>query len=195
MKTLALLAALVCAVAAVDTSPALRVRNPAQYCSEGQKPCGNVCIYESYSCCPNGLGGCPSTSYCDLAENGEYGCCPNGKTCQGPGGHNNPGTHTLTYEETSTSYWTDTSTSYWTETSTSSWTETSTSTIHIPTYTTSTTHKPGTGYPHPSIVINGTITVGAPPTFTGGAGKRSTISGLYVIEGLIFGFLVLQSLV
>jgi len=184
MQTLALFAALFSVVAAIDTSPVLRVREIVKVpCSEyGEKTCGDGCIPLSSTCCPDGSGGCPSSTYCDLATNGKYGCCPNGENCQGPA---NPTTYDYTYTTTSTSYHTESSTWYYTEHSTS--------TIHVPTYTTSTTH--GTGIPHPSIPPNGTVTVGPPPPFTGGAEKRSTISGLYVIEGLISGFLVLQSLI
>ncbi|KAK7408385.1 hypothetical protein QQX98_009425 [Neonectria punicea] len=56
-------------------------------CSDqGQKDCGDGCIDLSWTCCPGGDGGCPSTSVCFLGNNGEYGCCPRGTTCEGAGG-------------------------------------------------------------------------------------------------------------
>lgn len=54
--------------------------------SIGRKDCGTGCIDLTWTCCPDGSGGCPPTAYCDLASNGEYGCCPKGKSCVGPGG-------------------------------------------------------------------------------------------------------------
>ncbi|KAI5465368.1 hypothetical protein BGZ63DRAFT_399843 [Mariannaea sp. PMI_226] len=53
---------------------------------EGQKDCGDGCIDLTWTCCPDGSGGCPSTEYCVLGSNGQYGCCPKGETCQGNGG-------------------------------------------------------------------------------------------------------------
>ncbi|KPM43694.1 hypothetical protein AK830_g2850 [Neonectria ditissima] len=53
---------------------------------QGKKDCGVGCIDLSWTCCPSGDGGCPSTSVCFLGSNGEYGCCPRGTVCEGAGG-------------------------------------------------------------------------------------------------------------
>ncbi|KAF9880200.1 GPI anchored serine-threonine rich protein [Colletotrichum karsti] len=57
-------------------------------CSDiGRKNCGDGCILISYTCCPDGAGGCPTAStYCQVGSNGQYGCCARGKTCVGDGG-------------------------------------------------------------------------------------------------------------
>lgn len=57
-----------------------------QSCSSGYKVCGTGCILNSYTCCPDQAGGCPSNEYCVLGTNGQYGCCPDGETCVGDGG-------------------------------------------------------------------------------------------------------------
>jgi hypothetical protein len=54
--------------------------------TENMKDCGTGCIPFSYTCCPDGSGGCPVTAVCVLADNDEYGCCPIGETCSGDGG-------------------------------------------------------------------------------------------------------------
>lgn len=56
------------------------------YCPPGYKACGDGCIHLDYICCPDLSGGCPSTTYCQLMSNGEYGCCSKGETCVGLGG-------------------------------------------------------------------------------------------------------------
>ncbi|KAL2213126.1 hypothetical protein CC79DRAFT_1315974 [Sarocladium strictum] len=48
--------------------------------------CGNVCIDLTDTCCPDGSGGCPLGSNCEIGDNGEYGCCPIGENCVGDGG-------------------------------------------------------------------------------------------------------------
>ncbi|KAL0944972.1 GPI anchored serine-threonine rich protein [Colletotrichum truncatum] len=56
-------------------------------CSEiGRKDCGDGCIPLLSTCCPDGSGGCPVTSVCQLGNNGKYGCCPIGRVCTGAGG-------------------------------------------------------------------------------------------------------------
>lgn len=47
--------------------------------------CHGSCIPSGYECCPNG-GGCPSSKYCTIGDNGEYGCCTDGEICTGDGG-------------------------------------------------------------------------------------------------------------
>jgi hypothetical protein len=53
---------------------------------QGKKDCGSGCIDASWTCCPDGAGGCPSDASCYLGTNGEYGCCPDGESCAGDGG-------------------------------------------------------------------------------------------------------------
>lgn len=48
--------------------------------------CGEVCIDLTDTCCPDGSGGCPLGSNCEVGDNGEYGCCPIGENCVGDGG-------------------------------------------------------------------------------------------------------------
>ena len=59
-------------------------------CSQqpGYTACGNEynCIADTWTCCPDGSGGCPPTASCSLGSNGKYGCCPNGESCEGDGG-------------------------------------------------------------------------------------------------------------
>jgi hypothetical protein len=54
--------------------------------SQGQKDCGSDCIDLSWTCCPDGSGGCASTEYCAIGSNNQYSCCPNGQVCTGGGG-------------------------------------------------------------------------------------------------------------
>ena len=61
---------------------------PVPCSDQGLQACGNAynCIPFSETCCPDGSGGCPSGTYCDLAQNGLYRCCPDGETtCNGAG--------------------------------------------------------------------------------------------------------------
>lgn len=89
-------------------------------CSEqGYKDCGDSCILPSYTCCPDGNGGCPSTSYCVTSSNGEVGCCPRGETCEGGGG-----VDTDTILLTST-IWDDTTSTIWEGSTSTAWDETS----------------------------------------------------------------------
>ena len=53
-----------------------------------EKDCGGGCIPLTYTCCPDGSGGCPLGAFCTLGSNGQYGCCEAGATCEGPGGAN-----------------------------------------------------------------------------------------------------------
>ncbi|KAH6898257.1 hypothetical protein B0T10DRAFT_601251 [Thelonectria olida] len=53
---------------------------------QGKKDCGSGCIDASWTCCPDGAGGCPADESCSMGTNGEYGCCPDGETCAGEGG-------------------------------------------------------------------------------------------------------------
>lgn len=87
MKFLVLLAA-TGVVASNLVSPLLAPRQLVEVpCSDqGLKDCGEGCIYLSYTCCPDGAGGCPASAYCNLGTNGEYNCCPRGSICGGPGG-------------------------------------------------------------------------------------------------------------
>lgn len=50
------------------------------------KECGNICIHINDVCCPDGSGGCPPTTYCQLMGNAKYGCCSIGEKCVGDGG-------------------------------------------------------------------------------------------------------------
>lgn len=50
------------------------------------KECGNICIPINYVCCPDGSGGCPPTTYCEILSNAKYGCCAIGERCVGDGG-------------------------------------------------------------------------------------------------------------
>lgn len=67
--------------------------------------CGNVCIDLTDTCCPDGSGGCPLGSNCEIGDNGEYGCCPIGENCVGDGGARTDfefGTITQSFYETLT---------------------------------------------------------------------------------------------
>ena len=55
-------------------------------CSSGDVVCGTTCIPESYTCCPDKLGGCKADEQCQMGDNKEYGCCPEGEICSGDGG-------------------------------------------------------------------------------------------------------------
>lgn len=55
-------------------------------CESGDVACGDTCIPESYTCCPDKLGGCKADEECQMGENDEYGCCPEGEICSGNGG-------------------------------------------------------------------------------------------------------------
>jgi hypothetical protein len=55
-------------------------------CESGDVVCGDTCIPESYTCCPDKLGGCRATEVCQMGDNDEYGCCPQGEICSGDGG-------------------------------------------------------------------------------------------------------------
>lgn len=52
----------------------------------GKVDCGTGCIDSSWTCCPDGSGGCPPTDNCELASNAKYACCPKGEFCVGNGG-------------------------------------------------------------------------------------------------------------
>lgn len=86
-----------------DSSPQLLRRQVISQlpCSaQGEKDCGALCIPLSYTCCPDGSGGCPVGSYCSLGSNGQYGCCQNGRTCAGPGGASTAPGRTITSTQT-----------------------------------------------------------------------------------------------
>lgn len=55
-------------------------------CESGDVACGETCIPESYTCCPDRLGGCNADEQCQMGDNDEYGCCPEGEICSGDGG-------------------------------------------------------------------------------------------------------------
>lgn len=55
-------------------------------CASGDIICGETCIPESYTCCPDKLGGCNADEQCQMGDNDEYGCCPQGEICSGDGG-------------------------------------------------------------------------------------------------------------
>ena len=55
-------------------------------CESGDVVCGETCIPESYTCCPDKLGGCKANEQCQMGDNKEYGCCPEGEICSGDGG-------------------------------------------------------------------------------------------------------------
>jgi hypothetical protein len=55
-------------------------------CDSGDVVCGETCIPESYTCCPDKLGGCKADEQCQMGDNDEYGCCPEGEICSGDGG-------------------------------------------------------------------------------------------------------------
>ena len=55
-------------------------------CESGDVACGDTCIPESYTCCPDKLGGCKADEECQMGDNDEYGCCPEGEICSGDGG-------------------------------------------------------------------------------------------------------------
>jgi hypothetical protein len=55
-------------------------------CESGDIVCGETCIPESYTCCPDKLGGCKADELCQKGDNDEYGCCPEGEICSGDGG-------------------------------------------------------------------------------------------------------------
>ncbi|MCJ1444559.1 MAG: hypothetical protein MMC23_005061 [Stictis urceolatum] len=94
-------------------SPLLTSRQSTD-CYSTEKICGDGCILESYTCCPDQSGGCPSYAFCDKGDNGEYGCCPEGESCSGDGGVNTdfggvgdtnvPSFSTPTYSYTSYSF-------------------------------------------------------------------------------------------
>ncbi|KAL4916542.1 hypothetical protein BDW62DRAFT_185882 [Aspergillus aurantiobrunneus] len=51
-------------------------------CASGEQRCGNECVDEDYTCCPdNANGGCPSDEEC-REYNGRWGCCPDGEECR-----------------------------------------------------------------------------------------------------------------
>ncbi|KAL6230893.1 hypothetical protein BDW75DRAFT_56224 [Aspergillus navahoensis] len=51
-------------------------------CDSDEKRCGNACVDEDYTCCPdNANGGCPSDKECQR-DNGVWGCCPEGEDCR-----------------------------------------------------------------------------------------------------------------
>ena len=78
----------------------LRPRQQGSCAQEEMADCGAGCVPLTYTCCPDGSGGCPTTAVCVLADNGEYGCCPLDEECSGPGGATTlPGeTYTSTME-------------------------------------------------------------------------------------------------
>lgn len=114
------------------------------YCLSSQKECGTGCIPLSYTCCSDGLGGCPPSQYCV-----SNGCCPRGKICSGGGGLSidySTSTTTYDYETTSTSTSTYDFTSYSYSYSYSYYSSATTITIGdgIPTTTYSFTYYSGT---------------------------------------------------
>jgi hypothetical protein len=111
-------------------------------CAEqGQKDCGSDCIDLSWTCCPDKLGGCAATEFCELGSNNQYGCCPNGEVCAGNGGASTTGAGTVagtvTHISTSTPSPTQGSTPPPTQAPTQ--TQTSVSTTATPIETTSAT--------------------------------------------------------
>lgn len=72
-------------------------------CVGTNKQCGTGCISLTYTCCPDGSGGCPASEVCQLGSNGKYGCCPVGEDCIGKGGVRTTGTAgTITLPSTTT---------------------------------------------------------------------------------------------
>jgi hypothetical protein len=63
--------------------------------SQNQQDCGSGCIDLSWTCCPDGSGGCPASQYCELGSNNQYGCCPIGEICTGSGGASTIGAGTV----------------------------------------------------------------------------------------------------
>lgn len=151
-------------------------------CSElGRKDCGQICIDQTATCCPNQQGGCPASAVCVLGSNGQYGCCPVGQTCQGPGGSdittdtiNSSGSYTtVPVPQSTTSVEVETTTAEPTETVT----PTPTITNQIGTIGTITTA------PAPTGGSNATATVTGPPITAGAAVNGFAASG--VLGGLV----------
>ncbi|KAL4883400.1 hypothetical protein BJY04DRAFT_216224 [Aspergillus karnatakaensis] len=50
-------------------------------CASDEKRCGNACVQEDYTCCPDNVsGGCPSNEECQ-EDDDRWGCCPDGDDC------------------------------------------------------------------------------------------------------------------
>jgi hypothetical protein len=61
------------------------VRSPRpdedEVCSSDEVRCGDVCVPDTYSCCPHNVsGGCPADEKC-RKNDGKYGCCADGEDC------------------------------------------------------------------------------------------------------------------
>ncbi|KAF8860795.1 hypothetical protein BDZ45DRAFT_298968 [Acephala macrosclerotiorum] len=73
-------------------------------CSDtGQVQCGaNTCLPKGYTCCPDALIGCfTTTAYCYLNSTDTYGCCGLGNTCRDGQGNNTSSRTTSTSHGTS----------------------------------------------------------------------------------------------
>lgn len=178
MRKFIILSVIVPAALAAGFAPLFARQTTSLPCSQqpGLKPCGSdvVCIAESWTCCPDGSGGCPPTKYCSLGDNGKYGCCLNGETCAGPGGATtlgSTGTQTITDTTSQPAQPTATSTSTVPVPLTSSESpKTSTPSPTLSVATTSSTASPSSPLTSSSLVGSGTIASTGPlPLFTGGA--------------------------
>ncbi|KAF5862665.1 hypothetical protein ETB97_011303 [Aspergillus alliaceus] len=190
-KFLTLVALLATTALATNRSPALAARQVVELpCSyQGEKDCGQNCIPLSYTCCPNGLGGCPPGSYCD-----GLGCCPIGNICTGPGGVTTRLGSTLAITSTLTNTLTDILTNTLTYTSTSSSeVETLTSTPNSPPTPNSNPSSPRSVIPSsPSAVSPSSSTPAVSPTSPLHTGAASHLTpGFYAAAGLIAGVAIL----
>lgn len=52
-----------------------------EVCTSDETRCGDACVPNTYTCCPDDVsGGCPADEKCKKND-GKYGCCPDGESC------------------------------------------------------------------------------------------------------------------
>ena len=150
--------------------------SPCSAYSSKDIACGALCLHESYTCCPDKLGGCPSDASCVKGDNGVYGCCPKGGKCTGDGVVVSSATTGVSTSSKSTATGTET--------------ESKTTTSESSTATDATTTSAET-----TADAQPTTTGGAPagtePTPTGGAGAAYAAGPMGAIGAAVVALLVL----
>ncbi|KFZ08414.1 hypothetical protein V502_09375 [Pseudogymnoascus sp. VKM F-4520 (FW-2644)] len=143
--------------------------SPCSAYSSKDIACGALCLHESYTCCPDKLGGCPSDASCVKGDNGVYGCCPKGGKCTGDGVVVSSATTGVSTSSKSTATGTESKT---TTSESSTATDAETTADAQPTTT-------------------GGATAGTEPTPTGGAGAAYAAGPMGAIGAAVVALLVL----
>ncbi|KFY89666.1 hypothetical protein V500_05559 [Pseudogymnoascus sp. VKM F-4518 (FW-2643)] len=153
--------------------------SPCSAYSSKDIACGALCLHESYTCCPDKLGGCPSDASCVKGDNGVYGCCPKGGKCTGDGVVVSSATTGVSTSSKSTATGTESKTT----------TGTSTATDAETTGDTKTTSAETTADAQPTTT--GGAPAGTEPTPTGGAGAAYAAGPVGAIGAAVVALLVL----